>query len=142
MAQGHSYSRCKVKFNPGRADNMIIQAICLLDQLDKVTLAQFLATCPRSVGTPHTQTFLLLGSRIHSIDLSYLRTSTHLRCEFASGTAGISRNCGSLSRYFVTIVYSRIMYTPTCDYIAGQLYVCPMCGIHWRSDELLSREAW
>ena len=25
----------KVKFNPGRADNMIIQSIALLDQLDK-----------------------------------------------------------------------------------------------------------
>ncbi len=24
-----------MKFNPGREDNMIIQAICLLDQLDK-----------------------------------------------------------------------------------------------------------
>jgi len=35
LGLGHSYSRCKVKFNPGRSDNMIIQAICLLDQLDK-----------------------------------------------------------------------------------------------------------
>ena len=35
LGLGHSYSRCKVKFNPGREDNMIIQAICLLDQLDK-----------------------------------------------------------------------------------------------------------
>lgn len=36
LGLGHSYSRAKVKFNPGREDNMIIQAICLLDQLDKV----------------------------------------------------------------------------------------------------------
>lgn len=35
LGLGHSYSRAKVKFNPGRDDNMIIQAICLLDQLDK-----------------------------------------------------------------------------------------------------------
>mmetsp|Transcript_206 Transcript_206/g.340 ORF Transcript_206/g.340 Transcript_206/m.340 type:complete len:527 (-) Transcript_206:222-1802(-) len=35
LGLGHSYSRAKVKFNPGRADNMIIQSICLLDQLDK-----------------------------------------------------------------------------------------------------------
>lgn len=35
LGLGHSYSRCKVKFNPGREDNMIIQAIALLDQLDK-----------------------------------------------------------------------------------------------------------
>lgn len=35
LGLGHSYSRAKVKFNPGREDNMIIQAICLLDQLDK-----------------------------------------------------------------------------------------------------------
>jgi nucleolar protein 56 len=35
LGLGHSYSRCKVKFNVNRADNMIIQAICLLDQLDK-----------------------------------------------------------------------------------------------------------
>jgi len=32
---GHSYSRCKVKFNVHRVDNMIVQSICLLDQLDK-----------------------------------------------------------------------------------------------------------
>ena len=35
LGLGHAYSRAKVKFNPGRADNMIIQSICLLDQLDK-----------------------------------------------------------------------------------------------------------
>jgi len=32
---GHSYSRSKVKFNIHRVDNMIIQAIAILDQLDK-----------------------------------------------------------------------------------------------------------
>jgi nucleolar protein 56 len=32
---GHSYSRAKVKFNVNKADNNIIQAISLLDQLDK-----------------------------------------------------------------------------------------------------------
>ena len=35
LGLGHAYSRTKVKFNINRADNMIIQAICLLDQLDK-----------------------------------------------------------------------------------------------------------
>ena len=35
LGLGHSYSRCKVKFNVNRNDNMIIQAISLLDQLDK-----------------------------------------------------------------------------------------------------------
>jgi nucleolar protein 56 len=35
LGLGHSYSRCKVKFNPARSDNMIIQSIALLDQLDK-----------------------------------------------------------------------------------------------------------
>jgi nucleolar protein 56 len=35
LGLGHSYSRAKVKFNVHRSDNMIIQAICLLDQLDK-----------------------------------------------------------------------------------------------------------
>jgi len=35
LGLGHSYSRCKVKFNVHRSDNMIMQAICLLDQLDK-----------------------------------------------------------------------------------------------------------
>lgn len=35
LGLGHAYSRGKVKFNVNRADNMIIQAICLLDQLDK-----------------------------------------------------------------------------------------------------------
>lgn len=35
LGLGHSYSRAKVKFNPGRSDNMIIQSIALLDQLDK-----------------------------------------------------------------------------------------------------------
>ncbi len=32
---GHAYSRAKVKFNPARSDNMVIQSIALLDQLDK-----------------------------------------------------------------------------------------------------------
>lgn len=35
LGLGHSYSRAKVKFNVHRQDNMIIQAISLLDQLDK-----------------------------------------------------------------------------------------------------------
>jgi len=35
LGLGHSYSRCKVKFNVNKADNMIIQSINLLDQLDK-----------------------------------------------------------------------------------------------------------
>ncbi|KAE9399097.1 Nop-domain-containing protein [Gymnopus androsaceus JB14] len=35
LGLGHSYSRSKVKFNVNRMDNMIIQAIALLDQLDK-----------------------------------------------------------------------------------------------------------
>ncbi|CAB9517054.1 Nucleolar protein 58 [Seminavis robusta] len=35
LGLGHSYSRSKVKFNPHRSDNMIIQSIALLDQLDK-----------------------------------------------------------------------------------------------------------
>eukprot|EP01090_Pellita_catalonica_P007425 TRINITY_DN18010_c0_g1_i1.p1 TRINITY_DN18010_c0_g1~~TRINITY_DN18010_c0_g1_i1.p1 ORF type:complete len:514 (+),score=137.27 TRINITY_DN18010_c0_g1_i1:108-1649(+) len=35
LSLGHSYSRCKVKFNVNRSDNMIIQSISLLDTLDK-----------------------------------------------------------------------------------------------------------
>lgn len=35
LGLGHSYSRAKVKFNVNRVDNMIIQAISLLDTLDK-----------------------------------------------------------------------------------------------------------
>jgi len=35
LGLGHSYSRCKVKFNVHRSDNMIIQSIALLDQIDK-----------------------------------------------------------------------------------------------------------
>lgn len=35
LGLGHSYSRGKLKFNVNRIDNMIIQAISLLEQLDK-----------------------------------------------------------------------------------------------------------
>ena len=35
LGLGHSFSRSKVKFNPARSDNMIIQSIALLDQMDK-----------------------------------------------------------------------------------------------------------
>jgi nucleolar protein 56 len=35
LGLGHSYSRCKVKFNVHRVDNMVIQSVALLDQLDK-----------------------------------------------------------------------------------------------------------
>lgn len=33
LGLGHNYSRAKVKFNVNRVDNMIIQSICLLDQV-------------------------------------------------------------------------------------------------------------
>ena len=35
LGLAHSYSRAKVKFNVNKSDNMIIQAIALLDTLDK-----------------------------------------------------------------------------------------------------------
>jgi len=35
LGLAHSYSRSKVKFNVHKSDNMVIQAIALLDQLDK-----------------------------------------------------------------------------------------------------------
>lgn len=35
LGLSHSYSRAKVKFNVNRSDNMIIQAIALIDQMDK-----------------------------------------------------------------------------------------------------------
>jgi nucleolar protein 56 len=35
LGLSHSYSRSKVKFNVHKVDNMIVQSICLLDQLDK-----------------------------------------------------------------------------------------------------------
>lgn len=35
LGLSHSFSRAKVKFNVNKVDNMIIQAICLLDTLDK-----------------------------------------------------------------------------------------------------------
>ncbi|KAM3751955.1 hypothetical protein ACB098_04G151300 [Castanea mollissima] len=35
LGLGHRYSRAKVKFNVNRVDNMVIQAILLLDTLDK-----------------------------------------------------------------------------------------------------------
>ncbi|GAM18593.1 hypothetical protein SAMD00019534_017690, partial [Acytostelium subglobosum LB1] len=35
LGLGHSYSRSKVKFNVHKVDNMIIQAICTLEQIDK-----------------------------------------------------------------------------------------------------------
>lgn len=35
LGLSHRYSQHKVKFNVNREDNMVIQSICLLDQLDK-----------------------------------------------------------------------------------------------------------
>jgi len=35
LGLAHSYSRAKVKFNVNRVDNMVIQAIFMLDTLDK-----------------------------------------------------------------------------------------------------------
>lgn len=49
MGLAHSYSRAKVKFNVNRVDNMVIQAIFLLDTLDKdvnsFSMRVRLATC-------------------------------------------------------------------------------------------------
>lgn len=36
LGLAHAYSRAKVKFNVKKVDNMIIQAIALMDTLDKV----------------------------------------------------------------------------------------------------------
>lgn len=64
LGLGHAYSRCKVKFNVNRSDNMIIQSICLLDQLDRDvnTFAMrvrewyswHFPELARIVGDPHT----------------------------------------------------------------------------------------
>ena len=35
LGLGHSYNKANVKFNVNRVDNMVIQAISLLDTLDK-----------------------------------------------------------------------------------------------------------
>lgn len=58
LGLAHSYSRAKVKFNVNRVDNMVIQAIALLDQLDKDTntfamRVRYIMFCiwPRNIAT-------------------------------------------------------------------------------------------
>lgn len=49
LGLSHSYSRSKVKFNVNRIDNMVIQAIALVDQLDK-DLNTFAMRCKEWYG--------------------------------------------------------------------------------------------
>ena len=58
LGLGHSYSRAKVKFNVNRVDNMVIQAIFLLDTLDKDINSFSMRV--RFVIIIHPQTFSLL----------------------------------------------------------------------------------
>ena len=72
LGLAHSYSRAKVKFNVNKSDNMIIQAIALLDQLDK-DLNTFSMRC-REWYSWH---FPELG-RIVKDNLSYARAAEYI----------------------------------------------------------------
>jgi len=61
LGLGHSYSRAKVKFNVHRVDNMIIQAISLLDQIDK-DINTFAMRIRSVVATSPLQRVRLQGS--------------------------------------------------------------------------------
>ena len=56
LGLAHAYSRAKVKFNVNRVDNMVIQAIALLDQLDKDvnTFAMRVRYAPPAHRASHT----------------------------------------------------------------------------------------
>ncbi|PSN36152.1 Nucleolar protein 58 [Blattella germanica] len=86
MALGlaHSLSRYKLKFSPDKVDTMIVQAVCLLDDLDK-ELNNYIMRCREWYGwhfpelgkivTDHTafvKTVKIIGTREHAIssDLS------------------------------------------------------------------------
>ena len=70
MAQlglGHSYSRSKVKFNVNRSDNMVIQAIALIDQLDKARIS--------NRNTVYKRSDPKVGKELFDIDRALFRAS-------------------------------------------------------------------
>ena len=83
LGLSHSLSRYKLKFSPDKVDTMIVQAIGLLDDLDKV--------CGDLAKSPSHALTLTRLALVRSLSLLFIRSSTRMRCGFASGTAGTSR---------------------------------------------------
>ncbi|KVH98133.1 NOP5, N-terminal [Cynara cardunculus var. scolymus] len=79
LGLGHSYSRAKVKFNVNRVDNMVIQAIFLLDTLDK------------DVNS--------FSMRVRSVHSAFLHISLIYSFHFTSALALITKLCFLSLRY-------------------------------------------
>eukprot|EP01084_Bolivina_argentea_P054877 100633_1 len=64
IALGHSYSRSKIKYNVNRVDNMIIQAICILDQIDK-DINTYCMRCKEWYGWHFPEMTKIINDNIH-----------------------------------------------------------------------------
>jgi hypothetical protein len=100
LGLGHSYSRGKVKFNVHRSDNMIMQAIALLDQMDKDvnTFAMRIrfVTFLLAIQIPLlTLTFITDAGLESNLNLSPLTNYT--QHSIGSGTRGTSPSWSRLS---------------------------------------------
>ena len=88
LGLGHSLSRYKLKFSPDKVDTMIVQAVGLLDELDKVRVLLPTNKHHRSL-TPFLPLLPPPSSLLPpSSSLLLLRRSTHMACVSRSGTAG------------------------------------------------------
>jgi len=87
MALGlaHSLSRYKLKFSPDKVDTMIIQAICLLDDLDK-ELNNYIMRCREWYGWHFPEMGKIIQDHVafaKSVKLMGVREKAHC-CDFSS----------------------------------------------------------
>eukprot|EP00484_Ammonia_sp_Unknown_P027285 CAMPEP_0197023690 /NCGR_PEP_ID=MMETSP1384-20130603/4351_1 /TAXON_ID=29189 /ORGANISM="Ammonia sp." /LENGTH=652 /DNA_ID=CAMNT_0042451943 /DNA_START=117 /DNA_END=2075 /DNA_ORIENTATION=- len=82
IALGHSYSRSKIKYNINRVDNMIIQAICILDQIDK-DINTYCMRCKEWYGWHFPELAKIATDQIqYAKVMQVIKEKTNLKCLF------------------------------------------------------------
>ncbi len=129
LGLAHAYSRAKVKFNVNRVDNMIIQAIALLDTLDK-----------------DINTFVMRVREWYSWHFPELVKIVNDNYQY-SKLALLIKDKGSLTedkvRHLLCTVAALMLllscYTPAVHVISRSLFKCNLyyCSRHMRSHTMI-----
>eukprot|EP01084_Bolivina_argentea_P054876 100632_1 len=84
IALGHSYSRSKIKYNVNRVDNMIIQAICILDQIDK-DINTYCMRCKEWYGWHFPELTKIISDQINYCKvMKIIKEKSNLKCLYNS----------------------------------------------------------
>eukprot|EP00485_Elphidium_margaritaceum_P005741 CAMPEP_0202689416 /NCGR_PEP_ID=MMETSP1385-20130828/4685_1 /ASSEMBLY_ACC=CAM_ASM_000861 /TAXON_ID=933848 /ORGANISM="Elphidium margaritaceum" /LENGTH=669 /DNA_ID=CAMNT_0049344547 /DNA_START=53 /DNA_END=2062 /DNA_ORIENTATION=- len=88
IALGHSYSRAKIKYNVNRVDNMIIQAICILDQIDK-DINTYCMRCKEWYGWHFPELTKIVNDQIvYARVMQVVKEKSNLKCLYSAVGAG------------------------------------------------------